>query len=205
MKEEGDGPDEVYKNVPPLAELLAKAGIPFLQSPGQEADDLLASAGKHFEAKGFEVFLVAKDKDARQCITQKVKIFVPEMGSGKFARPSEIWDEKLCVKETKFTPKQYRDYQVLIGDAMDNVPPVLGKAEARSLLLKYGTLASYFKTKEGNVFLQKHGESLSLNRKMVTLRTDLWQWDDCKLALRSNIENTAYTELRKLSSKTTLF
>jgi DNA polymerase-1 len=202
---ESSSDDIIYASIPYIHETFGSLGLAVVRDPTAEADDLLRSAAYTLEKQGHEVILVAKDKDIRQSITGKVKVFVPEMGSGTKQRPSELWTVDYCVKQTGFTPIQYLDYQVLIGDSMDNVPEILGKSAAKKLLLEHGSLKEYFRTRRGRAFLEDNYEALIRNRKLVTLRKDAWAWGPCLFSLTKDYPNESYTQLKNRLSKRSLF
>ena len=71
---------------------------------------------------------------------------------------------------------QMTDFQTLIGDKTDSIPPIkgYGKKTAAKLLNEHGSLQEWWKQSEGDerVFIRSQMENLRLNRSLVELRTD---------------------------------
>lgn len=166
-------PPELIEQVPLVDKLLSALGIPRLGIPGFEADDIMASIARQFEGKGANVFLVTLDKDCRQLITDKIRIFDirkhQEIGAAEL---HELWGVR---------PDQVADYQSLVGDSIDNVPgvPLIGPKIASQLLNQYHDLEGIYAhlqempagKRKSN--LESYRETVMLSRKLVELRKDL--------------------------------
>jgi DNA polymerase-1 len=168
-----DMPEEMREQLPRLDEMLAASGIPILGREGYEADDLMAYLAQKAEAAGFDVFLVTKDKDMGQIVSDHVKMFQLEKGNEVAIQgPAEIL-EKFGVP-----PEQMRDYLSLVGDSSDNVPgvPKVGPKTATELLKEYGSLDGVYAnlqkiTKKGlHATLSENREKAYLSRELVTLQ-----------------------------------
>lgn len=177
---DGDGSSEhrdgVYECLDPTKALFEAAGICVVQLLTHEADDMLASASKYFgKDRGIKTYLVAKDKDTYQNIRENVIVYTPEMSK----TPEQFWDLTRLKKERGFTPAQMLDFQILLGDAIDEVPgiPGFGAATAKKVLLKHGSLRAFFETPEGAEVLSNHGKQLMLNRRLVGMSKDAWPED----------------------------
>lgn len=159
---------------PQLAEMpkiLEAMNIPMLRLAGYEADDLIATLAKTAGERGFDVFICSSDKDCRQLITERVKIFN--------LRKHQVFDEAELAKDWGIKPQQVIDLQTLVGDSVDNVPgvPGIGVKTAAKLLQDYGTLDNVLahideipgaKRQEN---LRAASEILELSRKLVRLDT----------------------------------
>ena len=99
-------------------------GIPALGLPSFEADDLLATVARLVEQLGGHCFIVTGDKDCRQLITDRVKLYN--------IRKNEVFDRESLRRLWGIAPHQVVDYQALVGDATDNVPgvPLVGPVYA---------------------------------------------------------------------------
>ncbi|MEX2026558.1 MAG: DNA polymerase I, partial [Pirellulaceae bacterium] len=141
--------------------------------PGFEAYDILATIARKVEAAGGEWVLVTADKDCRQLITEKVKIYN--------IRKNEVYDAAKLLETWGIRPDQVVDFQALVGDPTDNVPgvPLIGPKNAQELLTKYGTLEEVLnhaheisgaKRKEN---LMNGRQQALLSRQLVRLDTDV--------------------------------
>jgi DNA polymerase-1 len=170
----GPMPLEMSEQMPSLNETLQKSGIPILERQGFEADDIMAAVAKIAAQKNCAVFLVTKDKDMAQIVSDKIRIYQIEKG----AKGTEIGIEQ--VKE-KFgvNPEQMRDYLSLTGDSSDNIPGVakIGPKSAVELLNKFGDLESIYNRlaelpKSKKEILEAGKENAFLSRELVSLRSD---------------------------------
>lgn len=127
-------PDELVPQFPAIRRVLEVLGVPILELPGYEADDILATLARITEELAGECYLVTADKDCRQLISDRVKILN--------VRKNLVYDAAELNKEWGVTPAQVVDFQALVGDAVDHVPgvPLIGPKIAKELLQKYGTL-----------------------------------------------------------------
>ena len=149
--------------------MVEALGIPLLAYEGFEADDIVATVARLTDELGGRCFIVSGDKDCRQLITERVKLYN--------IRKNEVIDREVLRQEWGVAPNQVVDYQALVGDSTDNVPgvPLIGPKAARDLLEKYGTLENILDhvdevggaAKKEN--LKKYREQALLSRKLVQL------------------------------------
>ena len=140
---------------------------------GFEADDILATLARQVEAAGIDCYLVTSDKDCRQLISDRVKMFN--------IRKGEVFDAAALLATWGIRPDQVIDFQSLVGDKVDNIPgvPLIGPKNAQELLTKYQTLEGVLdhahevagaKRKENLI----NGRELALkSRDLVRLKTDV--------------------------------
>lgn len=135
--------------------VLENAAIPVLGQESFEADDILATVAHQVEEQGGECYLVTGDKDCRQLMTDRIKVYN--------IRKDQVYDRDLLAQEWGVRPDQVVDFQALVGDATDGVPgvPMIGPVCAKQLLEKFGTLEEVL----------KHPESASGARRQENLRT----------------------------------
>jgi DNA polymerase-1 len=78
--------------------------------------------------------LVTADKDCRQLITARVKVFN--------VRKNQLYDAAALLTDWGVRPEQVVDFQSLVGDSVDNIPgvPLVGPKVAREWLEKFGSL-----------------------------------------------------------------
>ncbi len=126
--------EDLVPQIPAIRRVIAALGIPMLAYEACEADDVLATVARLTDDRCGECYLVTGDKDCRQLITDRVKVFN--------IRKNELFDREKLIAEWGVTPEQVVDFQALVGDSVDNVPgvPLIGPKFARQLLEQYGTL-----------------------------------------------------------------
>ena len=166
-------PADLQLQIPVIERFLDALGVPCPALAGFEADDILATLARHVEAAGGLCYLVTSDKDCRQLITDRVKMFN--------IRKNEIVDAAALQAIWGIRPDQVVDFQSLVGDSVDNVPgvPQIGPKSAQELLTKYQTLEGVFehvnevsgaKRKENLI----NGKALAFtSRDLVRLKTDV--------------------------------
>jgi DNA polymerase-1 len=166
-------PEELAPQFPMIARTIAAFGIPVLEVPGWEADDVIATVVAAAGQRDMDVCIVTNDKDARQLIGPRVKIYL--------VRKDQLLDEAGLREDWGIRPDQVVDFQSLVGDSVDNVPgiPLIGPKKAGALLAQYGTLEEVLahadeapgaKMREN---LKAFADQARLSRELVRLRRDL--------------------------------
>lgn len=162
-------PDEMIPQIPAIRRVLDALRIPVLGVEGYEADDVMATVARQVEEAGGECVLVTSDKDCRQLITDRVRLFN--------VRKQTYFDNAALAEEWGIRPDQVVDFQALVGDSVDNIPgvPLVGPKVARELLANYGTLDALFdrleelpKGKRRDNLIE-HREKALLSRQLVRL------------------------------------
>ena len=173
----GETPALVVEALEPLTRIVGALDIPVLMLPGYEADDVIGSAAKRFEAEGFEVFMVTPDKDYGQLVSPHILQVKP----GKAGGESEILGvAEVCDKWKIASPAQVIDILAICGDASDNVPGVqgVGPVGAAKLLGKYGTVEGIYAhldeltARQQEQFRAAEGH-IALSKRLVTIKTDI--------------------------------
>lgn len=146
-------PDELYRQIPLVKEVLESFNVPVFEKQGFEADDIIGTIAflslRKQAVPPIENIIVSGDLDALQLISKKTKLFALRKG----VKDVVLYDED-SVKE-KFqglSAEQMLDYKALRGDASDNIPGVTGIGEktAVNLLLNFKTLDNLYKEIEEN-------------------------------------------------------
>ncbi len=144
-----------------------------LESPGWEADDVIATMTALCLKQGYHVDVVTSDKDFAQLLVPGVTLFDP--------MKDKVIDEAAVLKKFGVPPSQMRDYQALVGDAIDNVPkvPGIGPKTAVELLTQFGSIEVLL-TRIGEVQKPKIRDALVANTQqlkralsLVSFRDDL--------------------------------
>jgi 5'-3' exonuclease len=208
-KQDSTGP---YEWLDPLLERLTAMRFPFMQFSEYEADDLQATLA-HRAPTDYKVILVAKDKDAKQNLSERTSVFVPGTGKNNKGSADLMMTLEWFKKSSGVTPQQFLDIQTLAGDKVDNVLPVgaITAGQAKKLILKQGSLANFLKNNP-EVFA-KFGPHITLNRNMVKLVTNCFPITDMdrQFGLPTKVESAVkrpgrnYLELIQRMSRKTLF
>jgi len=165
-------PDDLIPQFNLVREATEAFGVPSIELPDWEADDLIAAYAKAANDSGGQVTLVSSDKDLMQLIRPGVEMLDPI--KQKPIGPAEVM-EKFGV-----TPDKMIDVQALIGDSTDNVPgiPGIGPKGAAQLISEFGDLDSVLaaapamKPSKRRDALIEHADKARISRDLVTLRTD---------------------------------
>ena len=165
-------PEELAAQVEPLHAVVRAMGLPLLQVPDVEADDVIGTLARQAGEQGIDTVISTGDKDMAQLVNRHVSL-VNTMSQTSL-------DEAGVVEKFGVTPEQIIDYLALMGDSSDNIPgvPKVGPKTAAKWLGIYGTLddlianAGDIKGKVGES-LREHLEQLPLSRELTTIRCDL--------------------------------
>src|SRR4051794_31895754 len=68
-------PDDLSSQLPRIQAMIGAFNLPVLATPGFEADDLIATVAAVGRERGLEVLICTSDKDCRQLITDRVRMF----------------------------------------------------------------------------------------------------------------------------------
>lgn len=177
-------PDDLQLQIPLIHEMLEGFRLPVLAQQGVEADDLIATLARRGEERGMDVFICSSDKDCRQLLSERVRIFN--------LRKKELFDREALLRDWCIKPEQVIDYQTLVGDSVDNVPgvPGVGPKTAAQYLQQYGTIENLLKNLDQlpakkRETLEQARQKIPISRELVTLKTDLKvdiDWEGWKLA-----------------------
>jgi DNA polymerase I len=137
-QERQEMPVDLQLQIPVIHRFLEALNIPLLSIPGFEADDVLATMGRMVAEAGGTAYLVTGDKDARQLISERVKVYN--------IRKNEVFDEVALRATWGIRPDQVIDFQTLVGDSVDGIPgvPQIGPKTAQELLSKWETLEGIY-------------------------------------------------------------
>ena len=192
-------PEELTMQLPIAIEWIDKMGYKTLGMSGFEADDMIASVVKQAKEKGYNVRVVSHDKDLYQLIDDGKVVVVD-------AVKNKVMDEEACLDKYGVTPKQFIDYQSILGDSADNVPGVkgIGKVGAEKLLKEYGDLDSIYENlatikgaNQKKLIASK--DDAYMSKKLVTLKDDIFEEFDFQ-EYKMDVENpflNIYDELIK--------
>lgn len=166
-------PEDLAVQIPYIKRFATLLGIPTMEVPGFEADDLIGTFTKLARRQGAEVVIVSGDKDFGQLLEPGVVLF-DTMKNIRYdvAGAKEKWG---------VSPEQMIDYLSLVGDSSDNIPGVagIGPKGAIKLLEQFPSLEAIYENMESiesksireKLALSK--EMAFLSKKLVTISTDV--------------------------------
>lgn len=165
-------PEELIPQFALVREATEAFGVPAIELPDWEADDLIAAYALATTQAGGQVTIVSSDKDLMQLIRPGVDMLDPI--KQKPIGPAEVM-EKFGV-----TPDKMIEVQALIGDSTDNVPgvPGIGPKGAAQLINEFGNVeavlaaAPGMKPSKRRDMLIEHAEKARISRQLVLLRED---------------------------------
>jgi DNA polymerase-1 len=165
-------PNEMVDQYPRIVELVETFEIPFLEKPGYEADDIIATIAKVAESKEIETYMVTGDKDFMQLLSPLIKMYVIRPG-----KDQEILDLHVLKERYQLTPIQVIEYLALMGDSSDNVPgvPGVGEKTAKTLIQEFESLDNLYakidqiSQKGLKQKLEEGKEKAYLSRELVTI------------------------------------
>jgi DNA polymerase-1 len=165
-------PDEMRQQLDPIRSLVKALGMPLLEVPGVEADDVIGTLAEQGEKAGFGVTISTGDKDMAQLVNKSVTM-VNTMDNSRL-------DPKGVKDKFGVAPGQMVDYLTLVGDTVDNVPgvPKVGPKTAVKWLKQYGSLDDIIAHADevgGKVGenLRECLDRLPLSRQLVTIKCDV--------------------------------
>lgn len=189
-------PEDLSKQMPYFRELTRALGLPTLELPGFEADDIIGTLARRLSDAGHDVVIVGADKDLMQLVDGHVSMW-DTMRDRRFKHGEVV--EKFGVG-----PEKVCEVLALMGDTSDNIPGLagVGPKTATQLILKYhsveGVIAAAEKIKEDKEIrnrakiaatIESDAELLRLSRRLVEI--DL----NCPVKLPSGENEVAVSSL----------
>ncbi len=171
-------PEDLAKQIPYIKRLADYLGIPAIEAPSYEADDIIGTLVKMGLKHHLEVVIVSGDKDFGQLIQQHVVLF-DTMKDIKY-------DEAGVLEKWGVRPDQFIDYLSLVGDSSDNIPGVegIGPKGAQKLLQQFKSIEELYantdkiESKSLREKLERSRDNAFLSKKLVTIATDVPVSDD---------------------------
>ena len=168
-------PEELLQQLPVAIEWIEKMGFANVQAEGFEADDVIATITQCAVEAGMRVKIISHDKDLYQLIDDDRVVIVDAI------KKKEI-NEEGCIEKFEVHPRDFVDFQAIVGDSADNVPGVkgIGQKGAAKLINRFHTLENIYAHIEeaGTPRIQKllleSREQAFLSRELVRLRDDVF-------------------------------
>lgn len=172
-------PEDLAEQLPILKELLTAMGIKIIEQSEIEADDLIGSLSRKFEA---DFILVSGDRDLLQLINDNTTVWLTQKGISNVLKV----DREVLKQEFGLNPEQVIDLKSIMGDSSDNIPGVagIGKVGATKLISEYGSLDNIYQnidkiTGSNQKKLIENKEMAYLSYKLATIKLDVDI--DCKI------------------------
>ncbi|MFB9409651.1 DNA polymerase I [Dactylosporangium matsuzakiense] len=129
---------EFVGQVPLIKEVLNALRIPFIEKPGYEADDVIATLARRAAAAGIPTSIITGDRDSFQLVDDLITVLYLKRGVTEMDRmtPAKV-EEKYGIP-----PSQYRDKAALVGEDSDNLSgvPGVGDKTAAKWIVQFGGL-----------------------------------------------------------------
>jgi len=169
-------PLDLTKQLPIAIDWIREMGFAHLAKEGFEADDIIATLTKYGKEQGLNVRIVSHDKDLYQMIEDGKVVMYDSV------KRKEITEQE-CFLKFGVYPKDFINFQAIIGDASDNIPGVkgIGKVGASKLINRFFTLENIYDnlercgTARTQKLLEESRERAFLSRELVTLKQDVFK------------------------------
>jgi len=170
-------PEDLIPQFPWCREVVEALGIPIIEVPTFEADDVIGTLSVQGENAGLDVIIVTGDLDALQLVTDHVRVFANRRGISD----TIVYDVDRVFERYGFAPPLVVDFKALRGDVSDNIPgvPGIGDKTAMSLVQEHGTLEAILEAvptmKDGKVkrLLTDHADQARLSKQLATIQLDM--------------------------------
>lgn len=165
-------PYELIQQIESIHEVVRLLGLPLIQVPGVEADDVIGTLATRASAENMDCVISTGDKDMAQLVNKHVSLIN--------TMTNTHMDSDGVVQKFGVKPAQIVDFLALTGDKADNIPGVhkCGPKTAAKWLNEWQDLegvmanAQDMKGKIGE-YLRDALETLPLSQDLATIRNHL--------------------------------
>jgi DNA polymerase I len=172
-------PEDLTAQFPHVRTWVEAMGLPLLQVPNEEADDVIGTLTCQARDQQIPVLIVTGDKDMAQLVDDRVKLLD--------TMKNRTLDAASVREKFGVPPERIVDYLALVGDTSDNIPGVkgCGPKTAAKWLGEFGSLdalmarAAEVPGKVGES-LRASLQTIPLARELATIR--------CKLELPLSLD-----------------
>ena len=170
-------PEDLASQLREVPQLFREFGIRTFETPGLEADDLIAALAVRFrKEKGLKIVILTGDLDTLQLVSDG-DLVVRTFRKG--ITDTFTYDETAVRERYGLRPDQLLDYKALIGDPSDNIKgvPGVGPKTACAVLQNFGTLERFWREGEKKDpklagKLAPFREQIEMSRFLAELKTD---------------------------------
>ena len=192
-------PEDLSEQIPFIKRLITALGIPYVEIPGYEADDIIGTLATWASDQGADVVMLSGDKDLLQLVSPKVHMWD--------SMKDEVFGPAEVEKRFGVPASQVVEVMGLAGDSGDNIPgvPGIGPKTAQRLIQEFGSIENLLsalnkisKEKERKR-LEAHSEQAIMSRELAKIKCDVpldkdWQEFELGEADRDDLINL-YREL----------
>jgi DNA polymerase-1 len=165
-------PEALIPQIPCVKQIVQALGIPLLEQPGIEADDILGTLAAAHAGPDLQVVIVSGDKDLLQLVSEDVSLYDP--------MKEKRYDPAAVQERFGVVPGRVADILALAGDASDNIPgiPGIGPKGAERLIQEFGSvegvLANTGKIRNARTkaAIEAHGDLARLSLELTRIRLD---------------------------------
>jgi len=190
-------PPELREQLAPLKSICNAMGMPVIEIPDVEADDVIATLAVMGAQRGIPMIISSLDKDLMQLVEDPLVKMVNTMNN-------KVYDVAGVQEKFGVHPDQIIDYLALVGDTSDNIPgvPKVGPKTAVKWLNEFKDLEGITQNAENfpgvvGQNLRDSIQDLDRNVELVTLKKDV----DLSVSLDELLAaNENQEELNKLFS-----
>lgn len=131
-------PQELLSQLPLIQQALEALGVRYVEQPGYEGDDVIATLATMGEQAGYKTLVLSGDRDAFQLIDDHITVLYP----GYHFKDLKHMDPQAVLDKYHVTPQQYPDLAALRGETADNIPgvPGVGDGFAAKWINQFGGL-----------------------------------------------------------------
>tara|TARA_S200000501_G_scaffold257120_1_gene240939 strand:- start:2375 stop:4828 length:2454 start_codon:yes stop_codon:yes gene_type:complete len=172
-------PEDLREQLSPLKEICNAMGMPVIEIPKVEADDVIATLAVMGSQQGMPMIISSLDKDLMQLVEDPLVKMMNTMNN-------QIYDVAGVEEKFGVHPTQIVDYLAIVGDTSDNIPgvPKVGPKTAVKWLSEFKNLQGIIDNADSltGVVGQNFRDSiqdLDRNVELVTLKKDV----DLKVSL----------------------
>src|ERR1041385_7815455 len=130
--------DDLKKQFPIARQIVSTLGIPAIEVPRFEADDLIGTLATIGVKNGYKVVILSGDTDELQLVGDGVTVRMLRRGVSE----TKVYDVPDVIERYGLEPKRLPEWKALVGDTSDNIPgvPGIGDKTATKLLQQYPSL-----------------------------------------------------------------
>jgi DNA polymerase-1 len=158
-------------------EIVETLGIPIVEVPTFEADDVIGTLSRRATEAGLDVIILTGDLDVLQLVNEHVVVFASRRGLSD----TIVYDLDKVRERYGFEPPLVVDFKALQGDPSDNIPgiPGIGEKTALQLVQQHGPvesiLAAIPSMPPGRVrkALEGHEEQALQSKRTATIAMDM--------------------------------
>ena len=166
-------PPELREQLAPLKSICNAMGMPVVEIPDVEADDVIATLAVMGAQRGIPMIISSLDKDLMQLVEDPLVKMVNTMNN-------KVYDVAGVQEKFGVHPDQIVDYLALVGDTSDNIPgvPKVGPKTAVKWLNEFKDLEGITQNAENfpgvvGQNLRDSIQDLDRNVELVTLKKDV--------------------------------